>query len=347
MTDAAAAARPTAPPSGNGAAVAVLGAGAWGTALAVALAAGGPVRLWAQRDDQAAELARTRSNPRYLPGVLLPAGVDVTAHLPEAIASAGIILLAAPAAAVAGLCERLVEGLAPAAVLTLAAKGFEQSSGRLLHEVVEQHLPDQPLCAISGPTFAGELARGCPSALVVAARDREVAETVAKRMRQPWLRAYSSTDLIGVEVAGAVKNVLAIAAGVGDGLGLGANARAALITRGLAEITRLGAALGGQAATFMGLAGLGDVVLTCTDDQSRNRRFGLALARGLSPEDAVREVGQVVEGARTAPLALALAERAGVDLPICREVAALVAGQSTPAEALHHLLAREPRSEFS
>jgi glycerol-3-phosphate dehydrogenase (NAD(P)+) len=330
--------------------VAVLGAGAWGTALAVALAAGGPVRLWSHRPAQAAELAARRVNGRHLPGVLLPPAVVVTAELEAAVGGCRLVVLAVPVAGVAECCRALA-GLGPSALardvpLALAAKGFERPSGRLLHEVVADCLPGQPIVAISGPTFAAEFARAQPTALVVAAPVRALAEAVAGRLRQPWLRAYSATDLVGVEVAGAIKNVLAIAAGVSDGLGLGANARAALLTRGLAELSRLGVALGGEAATFTGLAGLGDLVLTCTDNQSRNRRFGLALARGLPAAAAAEEVGQVVEGAGSAPLALALAARVGVDLPICREVAAVIAGERSPREALQRLMAREPGAEF-
>jgi len=340
---------PAAAPATAGAAVAVLGAGAWGTGLAVALSGGGPVRLWSHRAAQAAELAATRVNQRYLPGVTLPPAVMPTADLSAAIEGVGLVVFAVPVAGVAAVCRSLASlpapGLPPGLPLVLTAKGFEQPTGRLLHEVVAETLPGQPVAVVSGPTFAAELARAQPSALVVAARDHALAEAVAQRLRQPWLRAYSSTDLIGVEVAGAVKNVLAIAAGVADGLGFGANTRAALLTRGLAELTRLGVALGGETATFMGLAGLGDLALTCTDDQSRNRRFGLALARGLDAATAAREVWQVVEGARSAPLVLALAARVGVDLPICREVAAVVTGERSPREALQRLMAREHGAE--
>lgn len=334
-----------------GSAVAVLGAGAWGTGLAVALSAGGPVRLWSHRGAQVAELNATRINERYLPGVGLPAAVTVTADLAAAVEGARLVFLAVPVAGLAGVCRALA-GLPPGSLprdlpLVLTAKGLEQPTGRLQHEVVAEALPGQPVAALSGPTFAAELARAQPSALVIAARDGRLAEAVAQRVRLPWLRAYRSTDLAGVEAAGALKNVLAIAAGVADGLGFGANTRAALLTRGLAELTRLGVALGGEPATFMGLAGLGDLALTCTDDQSRNRRFGLALARGLDAAAAAREVGQVVEGARSAPLALALAARAGVELPICREVAAVIAGERSPREALQRLMAREHGAEFA
>jgi len=351
MNAAAPAAADPAAPVTAGVAVAILGAGAWGTALAVALSAGGPVRLWSHRVVQATELADRRVNERYLPDVALPPAVSVSADLATAVGGAGLVVMAVPVSGVAGLCQTLA-GLGSAVFprtvpLALAAKGFERPSGRLLHEVVAAALPGQSVVAISGPTFAAELARHQPTALVVAAATHALAEAVALRLRQPWLRAYSTTDLIGVEVAGAVKNVLAIAAGVADGLGLGANARAALLTRGLAELSRLGVALGGEAATFTGLAGLGDLALTCTDNQSRNRRFGLALARGLDAAAAAREVGQVVEGAGSAPLALMLAARVGVELPICREVAAVVAGERSPQAALQRLLAREPGAEFA
>jgi glycerol-3-phosphate dehydrogenase (NAD(P)+) len=326
--------------------IVVAGAGAWGTALAVLLAGNGTeVRLWSHRAAQVLELASERENLRYLPGVCLPESVRPELDLPAAMRGAGLLIIATPVAGVREVCRQLSGRLPAGFPVAWAAKGIDPDSGQLLHQVVAEWLPDQAGAVISGPTFATELARGEPSALVVAAYTGAVAEAVAVRIRRASLRTYTSTDVIGVEVGGAVKNVLAIAAGVADGLGLGANARAALITRGLAEIRRLGVALGAEPATFMGLAGLGDLVLTCTDNQSRNRRYGLALARGASPVEAARELGQVAEGARTAPLVVALAARLGVELPICTEVAGLIAAERTPAAALARLLAREPREE--
>lgn len=326
--------------------LAVLGAGAWGTALAVVLASDGtPVRLWSHRAEQAAALDASRQNAAHLPGVELPISVRVTPDLIAAITSAAAVLVATPVVAVRPLCQQLAQSLDSRVPVIWAAKGMELGSGYWLHEILAEVLPAQPCAVLSGPTFAAELARGQPSAAVVAARDAELARALAELIRRPTLRCYSSTDVIGVEVGGAVKNVLAIAAGVAEGLGLGANARAALVTRGLAEMRRLGVALGAEPATFMGLAGVGDLMLTCTDNQSRNRRFGLALAAGQSTSEATAQVAQVVEGARTAGVLMRLARELGVELPICAEVAAIIVGETAPKEALRHLLAREAGNE--
>lgn len=327
-------------------AVAVLGAGAWGTALAIALARNGAgVALWTRRADHAFELQALRCNRRYLPDLVLPDAIHVHTDIGAAVAASTAVLCAVP---VAGLRETL-GALAPhlgGRDLAGASKGLERDTQLRPGEVAAQVLgPEAPWAAASGPSFAGELALGLPTALTIAAAQAAHAERWATRLHGGALRAYSGTDVVGVELAGALKNVLAIATGISDGLGFGANARAALITRGLSELTRLGCALGGRAATFQGLAGLGDLVLTCTDDQSRNRRVGLALGAGQTLDATLAGLGQVAEGVHTARSAVALAARAGVEVPICTAVAAVLDGSLAPRAAVGVLLAREMRAE--
>ncbi len=326
---------------------AVLGAGAWGTALAMQLARSGrPVRLWTHDPEHAAALARERRNARHLPEATFPPSLEATAEPAAAVAGEAVVLVAVPSAAFHQALGRFAPLLGRRPRVAWATKGFEPGTGRLLHEVLEAVLPGAVGAAVSGPTFAREVAAGLPTALTVASPDPAFAREVAGALHGATLRAYTSNDLVGVEVGGAVKNVLAIAAGIGDGLGLGANTRAALITRGLAEMSRLGCALGGRRETFMGLAGLGDLVLTCTDDQSRNRRLGLALGRGLPLEAALAEAGAVVEGVHTAREVTGLARQVGVEMPICEQVRRVLAGECTPAEAARALLAREPKAEI-
>ena len=322
--------------------IAVLGAGSWGTALAVLLAHNGcRTLLWGRDAGMLAAMVRSGSNEKYLPGQPFPEGLGVEPNLVRAVGAAHACLVAVPSHAF----EELVTGLAamptsPAGLLW-ATKGLDPSSGRLLHEVAAERLPSGvPLGVLSGPTFAGEVARHLPTAVTLAATDAGFATQWASRLANSRFRVYTSDDLVGVQIAGAVKNVLAIAAGIADGLGFGANARAALIARGLSEMARLGETAGGRPATFMGLAGLGDLVLTCTDDQSRNRRFGLALAQGAAPDEAAAAVGQVVEGVETSARVMRLARRFGVEMPICEQVRAVVTGVSSPPEAVEALLAR-------
>ena len=322
--------------------VAVLGAGSWGTALAVLLARNGHATLLWGRDEAALEIiARRGSNERYLPGQRFPTGLVVEPVFSTAVDAAAACLVAVPSHAFAGLIERLAGLPASPAGLLWATKGLDPAGG-LLHAVAARLLPSGiPLGVLSGPTFAGEVARCLPTAVTLAATDTGFAREWAARLANPRFRVYTSDDLAGVQIAGAVKNVLAIAAGIADGLGFGANTRAALIARGLSEMARLGEAAGGRAATFMGLAGLGDLVLTCTDDQSRNRRFGLALARGLAPDDAAVTIGQVVEGVETSAQVVRLARRFAGEMPICEQVRAVVTGASGAAAAVEALLARE------
>ena len=327
--------------------VAVLGVGSWGTALALLLARNGhAVRLWGHDPGEVAPLRHERENRRYLPGIAFPAALTATADLAEALAGVDLALVVVPSHAYAATLARLRPLLPAAAGFAWATKCLERD-GRFLHQVTAEVLGTAwPAAIISGPSFAGEVARGLPTAVTVAATDPAHAARVAALLHGSNLRAYTSSDVVGVELGGAVKNVLAIAAGIADGLGFGANARAALMTRGLAEMTRLGLAAGGQRETFMGLAGIGDLVLTCTDDQSRNRRFGLAIGRGQSAEAACAAIGQVVEGAATVHAALRLARTLGVEMPITEQVDRVLHHGEDPRRAVEILLARDPKPEI-
>jgi glycerol-3-phosphate dehydrogenase (NAD(P)+) len=331
--------------------VAVLGAGAWGTAIAGHLAARTHARpavtLWTRNPDLAGLLADTRENRRYLPGFKLPTSLDCTADL-AAVTAVDLVIVATPAAALPSLVAQLASAGVHAPLVWLA-KGFveaPQAAGghALVHQVIGPAWP-QPVGTVSGPSFADEVARGLPTAVTVAASAPGLASAVAALLRGDTLRAYESSDLAGVEVGGAIKNVLAIAAGASDGLGFGHNARAALITRGLAETGRLSAALGGQPTTLMGLAGLGDLVLTCTGNLSRNRRVGLGLAQGKSLASVLAELGHVAEGVGAAHAARALAAHHGIDMPICEAVDQVLHEGLEPRLAVEALLRREPRAE--
>jgi len=321
--------------------VAVLGAGAWGTSIASVLAARLDVTLWARDPAQAEALARSRRNERYLPGVEIPAAIKVTSNLADAEA-ADLMLAATP---VGGLRD-LLRKLKKESSLVWLCKGFEQGTGLLPHQIVEQTLGAGARCgALSGPSFAEEVARGLPCALTLAARDAAFAREAAAIVHGGRMRVYYSTDLVGVEIGGAVKNVMAIAAGISDGLGLGHNARAALITRGLAEIARLGAAMGGQAETIFGLTGAGDLILTATGDLSRNRRVGLQLAQGLALQKILDQLGHVAEGVYTAREVAKLARARGVEMPVTDAVNAVLEGKLLPATAVERLLARDLKRE--
>jgi glycerol-3-phosphate dehydrogenase (NAD(P)+) len=319
--------------------VAVLGAGAWGTAIAAVLSSRLEVTLWARDAVQAERLAGTRRNERYLPGIELPDALGITADFAEATRGVSLVLAATP---VAGLRE-LARKLSADAPLVWLCKGFEEGSGLLPHQLVTQKRSG----ALSGPSFADEVARGLPCALTLASRDEGFAREAAALLHGGRLRVYYSADLAGVETGGAVKNVMAIAAGISDGLGLGLNARAALITRGLAEIARLGTALGGRPETFFGLAGAGDLILTCTGDLSRNRRVGLGLAKGLPLKRILDDLGHVAEGVRSAKEVLRLAQSKGVEMPVSDAVAAVLDGRLAPAAAVERLLSRDPKQERS
>ena len=321
----------------------VLGAGAWGTALAVAAAARQPVLLWARDATQAAEMAVTRRNRRYLPDILLPERLHISADpaLALDVAARGLAVIASPMAGLRACLAALPDG----AHVVWLCKGFEAGSGALGHEIALAARPDLRCGVLSGPSFAIEVARGQPTALVAASADEALCAMAVQAFHSDSLRIYTASDPVGVEVGGAVKNVMAIATGIADGLQLGQNARAALITRGLAEITRLGVALGARAETFMGLSGLGDLVLTATGDLSRNRRVGLLLASGLALPDILAQLGHVAEGVHSAPMVQARARRAGVEMPITDAVVAVLTGALAPAQALQQLMAREARAE--
>ena len=329
------------------ASIAILGAGAWGTALAVHLAARMPVTLWARNAAHASAMAAARENARYLPGITLPASVAVTADLRAAV-RARTLVVATP---MAGLPELARDAAAAGARAPLAwlSKGFVDAPALpagvgIAHQVLAAQWT-APLAVVSGPSFAEEVARRLPTALVVASGDAAFARDLSGLLRSDTLRAYDSRDIVGVEVGGAIKNVLAIAAGASDGLGFGQNARAALITRGLAEATRLAVAFGGDPRTLMGLAGLGDLVLTCTGDLSRNRRVGLALARGDSLPSILAALGHVAEGVPAARAARALAVHHGLDMPIAHAVYRVLYEDKDPREAVRSLMQREPTSE--
>ena len=320
--------------------VAVLGAGAWGTAIAAVLSARLEVALWARDAAQAAAISRDRRNERYLPGIALPAQVQIESDLAVALKKAGLALAATP---VAGLREVLPKVKLP---LVWLCKGFEEGTGLLPHEIAAQAMGPQARCgALSGPSFAAEVARGLPCALTLASRDAAFARDTAALLHGGRMRIYYSTDLVGVEIGGAVKNVMAIAAGISDGLGLGLNARAALITRGLAEMARLGVALGGAAETLFGLAGAGDLILTATGELSRNRRVGLELAQGRPLKEILEHLGHVAEGVRSAKEVARLAKAKGVDMPVSDAVNAVLDGKLTPAKAVELLLSRDPKKE--
>jgi glycerol-3-phosphate dehydrogenase (NAD(P)+) len=327
--------------------ITVLGAGSWGTALAIQFArAGHAVQLWGRDAAHLEALERDRCNRRYLPDAPFPPTLRIEADLGRALGDAADVLIAVPSHGFRQLLQQLRPRLHGGMRLALATKGFEQGTGKLPHEVAAEVLGERwPIAVLSGPTFAREVGAGLPTAMTVASPDESFAAAIARDISGLNFRAYTSSDVIGVEVGGAVKNVLAIGAGIADGIGYGANTRIALITRGLAEMTRLGEALGARRETFMGLAGLGDLVLTCTDDQSRNRRFGIALAQGKSAEQALAQIGQVVEGYGAAKAVHAVAARLGIEMPIC-EAAYRVLYEGLPIkQAVQALMAREIRPE--
>lgn len=327
--------------------VAVLGAGSYGTALAIQLARRGtPVWLWGRDPKALAEMDERRINARYLPEAHFPAGLKATADLSEAFAAAEEVFVVVPSQALRETLRRIDPLLKPGQGIACAMKGLEAGSGKLVHEVVAEELgSERPLAIISGPTFAKEMGLGLPTAVTIASSTPGFAERIAHALHGDGFRAYTATDVVGVEIGGSVKNVLAIAVGIGDGLGLGANTRAAIITRGLAEIMRLGEALGARPETLMGLSGVGDLVLTCTDNQSRNRRMGLLLAQGRSVAEATAEIQQVVEGVRAAPEVRRLARAHQVDMPITEVICRVLAAEIGPVEAVRALATRPSRAE--
>ena len=320
-----------------------VGAGAWGTALAVSASRHHPCTLFARDPAHAQALARERINRRYLIGVALPAALSVSNNLSDALADADLVVIATPVAGLrdaAGLVSQQTK-----APLIWLCKGFEEHTARLPHEIVAACAASSRGASLSGPSFALEVARGQPTALTVASSDSMLNRLALEAFHHQALRVYSSDDMVGVEVGGALKNVLAIATGICDGLELGLNARAALVTRGLAEMMRLGEALGARPETLTGLSGLGDLILTCTGALSRNRRVGLALGQGESLDQALAGIGHVAEGVRCAPAVLLRADTVGIEMPICKAVHSVLFEGLSPKEAVAGLLARAPRAE--
>jgi len=337
------------PAIGNQSKIAVLGAGSWGTALAILLARQGQATyLWARDRAHIDSMSASRCNQRYLPDIQFPKCLELVADIAEAVKRADDLLIVIPSHGFRPILEQLADMMKPGQRLMWATKGFESGSGKLFHQVVEEVIGSSvSVAVVSGPTFAREVALAYPTAVTIASSNPAYARQMAERFHDDTFRAYTSDDIIGVEVGGAIKNVLAIAAGIADGLGYGANTRAAIITRGLAEMIRLGTALGGRRETFMGLSGLGDLVLTCTDDQSRNRRLGLALGKGKSLEDALSTIDQVVEGVQTAREVHELAVSSAVEMPIAQQVYEVLYENRSPSDAVNNLLSRDLKREMT
>lgn len=326
--------------------ISVLGAGAWGTALAVSYAqAGHAVRLWSIDAHQVEEMRTRRENVRYLSGLVLPESISIEHDFTAATQGVDLLLIVTPVAGLRETLHRIRDSANDIPVLW-ACKGFETGTGRLPHEVVAEVLGQNYACgALTGPSFAEEVAQGMPCAITLASSNAAFAESWIRTLSNPRLRLYANDDLVGAEVGGAVKNVLAIAAGIADGLSFGLNARAAMMTRGLAEIARLAVALGGRRDTLMGLSGMGDLILTCTGDLSRNRRVGLALAAGEPLAEVLRKLGHVAEGVLTTQMVVRRADELGVEMPISRAVHEVLAGRISPRNAVEQLMARNPRAE--
>ena len=326
----------------------VYGAGSWGTALAIQLARNNvDTLLWGHRREQLEKYTQARRNIDYLPDVNFPDGLNCCSDLKEMTDHSQHHLIVVPSHGFRQLLSQLKPHLSASDKILWATKGLELDSGKLLHQLVEETLPQiSNYGLVSGPTFAAEVAKGLPTAMTVAATSSGLANETAEAFQSSTYRVYTSDDIIGVELGGAVKNVLAIASGITDGLGFGANARTALITRGFAEIIRLGQAMGAKSETLMGLSGIGDLILTCTDNQSRNRQLGLALGAGKTLEQAVEEIGQAVEGAKTSQSIHQLAQRAGVEMPICFAIHQILYEGLSPQEAVESLISRRTKSEF-
>ena len=328
--------------------VLVAGAGSWGTALALVLARNQHVVcLWDNNSSHISKLQKDRRNDLHIPGVSFPNEIRPVVKMEECGSRIRDVVMAVPCSGLREVLMQLATWQGHNLNICIACKGFAAGDKVLNHEVVNDVMHGQAhIAVLSGPSFAGEVARGLPTAVTIASADKATADHFAGCFHNDVFRIYTHGDIIGVQIGGAVKNVMAIGAGIADGLGFGANSRAALITRGLAEITRFGMALGGHQETFMGLAGLGDLVLTCTDDQSRNRRLGLALAQGEKLEDAVRRIGQAIEGIHTAAEVTRIAAKYSIEMPIVEQVQQVLIGKVTPKAAVHNLLSRTPRSEL-
>jgi len=330
--------------------IAVIGAGSWGTALAIQYArTGRETRMWGRETDEVAQMRELRENPGYLPGAMFPEALHPEPDLAATLDGVSDVLIVVPSHGLRETLEKVRDAARLALRVSWATKGFELETGKLPHEVAREVLgEDVPVAVLSGPTFAKEVGAGLPTALTIASPDAGFAREIAESISTDNFRAYTSSDMIGVEVGGAVKNVLAIGAGLSDGLGFGANTRIALITRGLIEMTRLGVALGAERDTFMGLAGMGDLVLTCTDNQSRNRRMGLALAAGKTVAEAEAEIRQVVEGVLAARAVWEKAQALDIEMPITEQIYCILYEQKPPQEAVTDLMRRalKPESEI-
>lgn len=326
--------------------IAVLGAGSWGTALAILLAKNGQkVHLWGHDPKHISDLYHQRSNKKYLPNVVFPDNLEVHSDLKSALTDVQDILIAVPSHAFRELIQNIKNICSKDCRFILGTKGLDPQTDQLLSTVVEEILGKHPIAVIAGPSFAKEVALGLPTAITLGYNNFEFAQTLVQRFHNATFRVYTTDDFAGVQICGAVKNVIALAVGASDGLGLGANARSALLTRGLAEMTRLGIAMGGKQETFMGLAGMGDLVLTATDSQSRNRRFGLALGHGKNLKEVQAEINQVVEGVNNAARVHALAKKLKIEMPITEQVYKVLHENSPIADVVKNLLARDPKEE--
>lgn len=327
--------------------VSVIGAGSYGTALAFVLARNNiTARLWGRDPEHINALQSSRTNDKYLPGFAFPDRLQPTSSLQECIADSQYVLVVVPSHAFAATLKSIKPMLKPEHKIVWASKGLEPKTGRLLSDVYRDEIGERSHGVISGPTFAKEMAAGLPTAITFSSKDEALRDDFSKLLHDPKsFRVYLNQDMVGVQLGGAVKNVIAIGAGLGDGLGFGANARTALITRGLAELTRLGISLGATYDAFMGMSGLGDLVLTCTDNQSRNRRFGMALGQGMDVKDAIASIGQVVEGFRNTEEVHALAKRQNVEMPICEQIYQVLYKDKDPKIAAQALLGREQKTE--
>ncbi len=330
--------------------VAVLGSGAWGTALAISLAPRHQVTLWARDAEQIDAMRGARRNQRYLPGIPFPAELELSSSLNEALAGAELVIVAVPVAGLRATLQEIASrfGNVELPAVIWLCKGFESGTSQFPHQIADETLPARfPRGVLSGPSFAQEVARNLPTAMTLASNDGEFAQRTAKALHHSRLRIYSSTDVVGVEIGGAIKNVLAIAAGICDGMQMGLNARAALLTRGLVEMTRLGLQMGGRAETLGGLSGVGDLILTCTGDLSRNRQVGMLLAQHKSLSNILNELGHVAEGVYTAREVHSIAQKLGVEMPICEAVYRVLYEDLAADKAVEALLSRQPGSEFT
>lgn len=326
--------------------IAVLGAGSWGTALAVALGGNDhQVQIWARNPSQVERMDLERENKRYLPGVKLPDPVELSTSMEEAIKDADVVLFSAPAQQFRNVLKAALPYLTPSMTLVNVAKGIEQKTLLRLSEIAEEICPGCKYVALSGPSHAEEVGRALPTTIVAAATDRTLAQYVQDIFMNDRLRIYTNTDVVGVELGGALKNIIALGAGASDGMKFGDDAKAALMTRGIAEITRLGIRLGAEAATFSGLTGIGDLIVTCTSMHSRNRRCGIMIGEGIPPEEAIEKVGMVVEGMYTTEAARQLAQKVGVEMPITEQIYQVIKGNVKAHEAVMNLMTRQRKHE--